>query len=193
MRAWTRSAAGSGFDLVDGPYALGPVDLPDKSSHDRPPKTDGMVCGAHGMNCGRNYEGLCLPAHTAATDPCAGFAVAKADGHLYCLVADDSDSKRFAVRRTPALELGKPGALADCAFAAGADDLYVAANAFGGNEVSRVAGWRDLATAHLESLGPIGFGFDEGVAVRGDVVYRFSDTGGAPSIITKFRCAPGAR
>nr|HEX4316896.1 hypothetical protein [Kofleriaceae bacterium] len=191
MRAWKRTGTGigsGGFDLVDGPYPLGPVDLPDKSSHDRPPKTDGMVCGARGVNCGRNYEGLCLPAHPSGA--CAGYAVAKADGHLYCLAdAGDADHPgRFAVRREPALELGRPGAIADCAFAADTDELYVGANGFALNAVSRVVGWRDLATAHVEPIGDLGLGFCEGLAVRGDDIYRFSDLGGAPSLTTKFRC-----
>jgi hypothetical protein len=189
MRAWTRD--GNGFRLIDGPYPLGPVDLSDKNLHDRPPEGSGMVCGARGVNCGRNYEGLCLPAHPAG--PCTGFVAAKADGRLYCLVDDPAHAGRFAVRREPSLALGRPGTIADCAFAADADDLYVASNLFDTNQVYRVAGWHDLATAKVVPLASVGMGFDEGVAVTGDTVYRFSDMGGAPSLMTKFRCTPAAQ
>jgi hypothetical protein len=189
MRAWKRD--GGGFALVDKPYPLGPVDLSDKNLHDRPPEGSGMVCGARGVNCGRNYEGLCLPAHPIG--PCTGFVVAKADGHLYCLVDDPAHAGRFAVRREPSLALGRPGTIADCAFAADADDLYVASNVFDSNEVYRVVGWQDLGTAKVVALAAAGLGFDEGVAVTGDTVYRFSDLGGAPSLIAKFRCAAAAQ
>ncbi len=206
MRAWKRD--GSGFALVDGPYPLGPVDLPDTNLHDRPPVGSGMVCGARGVNCGRNYEGLCLPAHPSG--PCTGFVVAKADGHLYCLVDDASHPGRFAfwrsaereggTTRTQSLAIGRPGVIADCAFAYDADDLYVASNLFDLNRVYRVSPWHDLGSATVTELAGIGVGFDEGVAVRpdadhpGDVeVFRFSDMNGAPSLMSKFRCAPAAR
>lgn len=60
IRVWKRD--GAGFQLVDGPYPLGPVDLPAKSASggNKPPEGDGMVCDGNSTNCGRNYEGLCL-------------------------------------------------------------------------------------------------------------------------------------
>lgn len=183
MRAWKRD--GNGFALVDGPYPLGPVDLPNKTPHhglgDVPPEGDGMVCGARGTNCGRNYEGLCLTAT-------AGFVAAKADGHLYALTTENG---RFVVHHDQAIAIGKPGVIADCAF--DGDALYVGSNLFDANQVYRVTGWQDPAHATVDKLAAIGAGFSEALAVRGDLVYRLSDTGGSPSLMAKFRCAPAAR
>jgi outer membrane protein assembly factor BamB len=182
MLVWERH--GEKFELVDGAYPLGPVDLPDKGHGDKPPKTDGMVCPGKKNNCGRNYEGLCIPDRAHAAGPCAGFAAAKADGKLYCLVESDG---RFALDKSISLSITRPGALADCAFS---DDgtLLAASNLFDAANVYRIAGWQNLATAKVELIAPIGVGFPEVVAARGDVVYRMSDTGVSPSLMTKFRC-----
>jgi hypothetical protein len=174
-----------GFALVDGPYPLGPVDLDDRGDGDAPPPGTGMVCAAKHTNCGRNYEGLCLQPGAAA-GRCVGFAAAKADGHLYCLVERDG---RLQVERDGAIEIARPGAVADCAFS---DDgrLYVGTNLFDAGNVYRVTGWEDPARAQVTRLGPLLVGFPEVIAVRGDVIYRMSDTGGAPSYMKKYRC-PG--
>jgi hypothetical protein len=180
--AWERHA--DNFELVDNAYPLGPVDLPDKGHGDKPPHSDGMVCPGKKNNCGRNYEGLCIPDRAHAAGPCAGFAAAKADGKLYCLVETNG---RFALDKSISLSITRPGALADCAFS---DDgiLLAASNLFDAANVYRIDGWANLATAKVELVAPIGVGFPEAVAVRGDVVYRMSDTGVSPSLMTKFRC-----
>ncbi len=190
MRVWERTA--TGFKLVDGPYALGPVDLPDEGSKlgNRPPEGDGMVCGAHASNCGRNYEGLCLA--NKPTGPCVGFAAAKADGHLYCLAVDPGAAGRLVVRREPAIAVASPGAMADCAF--GDDDqLWVGSNLFELSRVYRVLGWQDPKTATVQPFASLGAGFAEVIAARGDVIYRMSDTGGHPSSMAKFRCRTAGR
>jgi hypothetical protein len=192
---WVRvyERRGRGFALLDGPYSLGPVDLAGRGSllGNEPPAGDGMVCAAKASNCGRNYEGLCLAPPGAAGPPgtagrCIGFAAAKADGHLYCLV---ERAGRLAVERAGAIPISQPGAIADCAFA---DDgrLYVGSNTFDLGAVYRVTGWQDPATAKVASIGALLVGFPETLAVRGDVFYRMSDTGGAPSAMKKYRC-PG--
>jgi hypothetical protein len=174
--AWQR--AGSGFQLVDGPYSLGPVDLPPTGHGDHPPATDGMVCDVHKSNCGRNYEGLCLaPAPTP--DGCAGYVAAKADGKLYCVAFDASHHLR--VRRDGAIAVDGPARLADCAY----DDtgrLWAADNLFGMAQVFRID---NGSAVPFEAFGP---GFPEVLAVRGDTFYRMSDLGGAPSLMAKFRC-----
>ena len=185
MRVWERR--GAGFALVAGPYPLGPQDLPNGGGGNRPPKTDGMVCGAHHGNCGRNYEGLCLAARPAPG--CVGFAAAKADGHLYCLVEADG---KLAVSRDRPIEITKPGAMADCAFD-DQDRLWVGNNLFGLSVVYRVDGWRHRETASVVSIGSLGGGFPEVVAGRGEMLYRMSDTGGAPSLMQKFRCSAKQR
>ncbi len=207
---WERR--GHGFALVDGPYALGPVDLPPTGGNgDKPPKGDGMVCDGTRTNCGRNYEGICLappPANpTSGINPLrtVGFAASKADGHLYCLTGfhdahdlaihrdrDDIDATGAHSPAHRAIAVARPGVLADCAFDE-AGRLYVANNLFGMSTVSRVDGWADPVHARLVPLATLGAGFPEVLAVRGDVFYRMSDTGGSPSLMGKFRCRPSAR
>ena len=183
IRTWNRVAGG--FSLAEPAYPLGPVDLPSKGGMgDQPPAGTGMVCGARATNCGRNYEGLCFvdPAH--AKGPCVGFAASKADGHLYCIV---DEAGKLAVKFAPRIAIGRPGVVADCAFS---DDgtLWVGSNLFDLAQVYRVDGWATPESAKVVALAPLGIGFPETLAVRGDVFYRMSDTGGAPSLMTKFRC-----
>ncbi|HSK05102.1 MAG TPA: hypothetical protein VK932_27825, partial [Kofleriaceae bacterium] len=177
---------GRGFALVDGPYALGPIDLPGRrgSLGNRPPEGTGMVCDAKYTNCGRNYEGLCL-APGPVTGRCVGFAASKADGHLYCVIERGG---RLAVEHAGAIPIARPGAVADCAFSEDGR-LYVGSNMFDAGNVYRVTGWEDPARARVATLGPLLVGFPETLAVRGDVIYRMSDTGGAPSHMKKYRCA----
>ncbi len=181
MRVWERR--GKAFVLVDGPYPIGPVDLPDGGGGNRPPKTDGMVCAATAFNCGRNYEGLCLP----SAGP--GFVAAKADGHLYSLVETDG---KWQVSRAHPIAVAEPSALADCAFD-DQDRLWAGSNLFGLSNVYRIDGWRDPATARVVSIGPMGPGFPEVIAGRGDILYRMSDTNGSPSLMAKFRCVAKQR
>jgi len=178
---WERK--GNGFVLVDGPYPLGPIDLRD-TGRSKPPEGDGMVCAAKHSNCGRNYEGLCL-APEPTTTHCVGFVAAKADGRLYCVV---DKAGRLAVEHAGAIEIGRSGAIADCAFS---DDgkLYVGSNFFDASQVYRVDGWQAPASAKVEKLAELGIGFPETLAARGDIIYRMSDTGGAPSLMARFRCA----
>jgi hypothetical protein len=181
MRVWKRK--GKGFELVGTPYPLGPVDLPDTKTKKRPPEGDGMVCDPYGVNCGRNYEGLCI-APTPRDGACVGFAAAKADGHLYCLT---DEAGRLVVHHDRAIAITRPGALADCAF--GEDDtLWVGSNLFDLGNVYRVAHWEDPPNARLERVAALAVGFPETLAVRGDVVYRMSDLGGAPSLMARYRC-----
>jgi len=185
VRAYARTDAG--FELVDGPYPLGPIDLAGKGGGlgDTPPEGTGMVCAAKATNCGRNYEGLCL-APEGARGACVGFAASKADGHLYCLTEADG---RLAVTFARRIAIARPGVLADCAFA---DDgrLFAGSNLFDAGNVYRVDGWQDPGTAKVVRVAPLAVGFTETLAVRGDVVYRMSDTGVAPSMMTRHRCAP---
>jgi hypothetical protein len=183
VRVWQRNALAKGFDLVGKPYPLGPVDLPSTKNNNRAPVGDGMVCDAHVVNCGRNYEGLCLAARPRSAD-CIGFAASKADGHLYCL---SEQAGQLVVHHDRAIAITRPGALADCAFSDD-DTLWVGNNMFDLGRVYRVAHWDDPASATLDGVGALSVGFPELIAVRGKVVYRMSDMGGAPSLMAKFRC-----
>lgn len=183
IRVWRRR--GKGFELVGKPYPLGPVDLPDDKHDHHPPKGDGMVCAGPVINCGRNYEGLCL-APRPPKDACVGFAASKADGHLYCLT---DEAGKLVVHRDRSIDVARPGVLADCAFG---DDgtLWVGNNLFDLGNVYRVAHWDDPSHASLTRVGALAVGFPEGIAARGNVVYRFSDMGRAPSLMARFRCPP---
>jgi hypothetical protein len=185
MRVYERK--GSGFALLDGPYPLGPIDIEDKGGGmgDKPPKGNGMVCGAKNVNCGRNYEGLCL-APGPVSGRCIGFAAAKADGHLYCIVETGG---KLAVEYSLSIKIARSGVIADCAFSEDGR-LYVGSNLFDLANVYRITGWEDPAHAKVTRLGPLPSGFPETLAVRGDIFYRMSDTGGSPSAMKKYRC-PG--
>jgi len=189
IRVYQHDDAAKAFTLVTDAYPLGPVTLPakSKSGGNAPPEGDGMVCDGKSTNCGRNYEGLCLvdDAHRPPGDgACVGFAASKADGKLYCLTETGG---KLVVHRDRAVSITKPGALADCAFAEDGS-LWAGSNLFDFANVYEVKGWAEPAGATVVPLGGIGVGFPETLAVRGDVFYRMSDTGGSPSLLTKYRC-----
>ena len=186
VRTWQRS--GKGFALVAKAYPLGPVTLPDKHHDQRALEGDGMVCSAKAINCGRNYEGLCLAARPASP-ACIGFAASKADGHLYCLT---EEAGKLVVHHDRAIAVSRPDALADCTFDQD-DNLWIGNNVFDLGNVSRVAHWDDPAHARLSQVGRLMVGNPEVIAVRGDLVYRLSDTGGSPSLMAKFRCPRSPR
>jgi hypothetical protein len=179
MRVWQWSAAGGAFQLVDGPYPIGSGD---------------DICPPHKSNCARDYEGLAI---APQTDPrvqqqaCVGFACARADGALYCLVEQSGKLHIDRARRIPVVDARM--ALADCAFSeSGA--LYTGSNLFGLAKVHRVDGWSDPSTATVVELEALGTGFPEVIAVREDIIYRMSDMGGTgPSLMTKFRCKAPTR
>ncbi len=184
IRAYQRTDRA--FDLVDGPYALGPIDLDDtpRGMGGPPPKGTGMVCAAKATNCGRNYEGICLAPDTTTTARCIGFAAAKADGHLYCLIEDNG---RLVVHYEHSIRITRPSMIADCAFS---DDgrLYVGSNVFELGDVYRVDNWQTPDDAKVTKVAALPVGNAETLAVRGDVFYRMSDTGVAPSMMRKVRC-----
>lgn len=186
VRAYQRTDTDDGFKLIDGPYALGPIDIDDKGGGmgDTAPQGTGLVCNADAVNCGRNYEGLCLAPDPTATR-CVGFAASKADGHLYCI---SEGNARLHVEYEGRIQIAREGVLGDCAFAPDGT-LYVGSNLFDANAVYRVTGWQEPATAKVEKLSSLGLGFAETIAAgRDGVIYRMSDTGKAPSLMTKHRC-----
>jgi hypothetical protein len=177
IRVWERSA--TGFTLVDGPYPLGPIDLPDRKLRKH---ATGMVCAEREGNCGRNYEGICIAPSPAGA--CVGFAASKADGHLYCLVERDG---KLAIDGNVSIKVTGPKALADCAFSE-TGELFAGSNVYELGRVYRVGGWADPKTVTIEEITGVAIGNSEVIAIRGDVVYRMSDSNGAPSLLAKFRC-----
>ena len=164
LLAWQRSA--DGYTLVDG----GPLDA---------------TCGPTTVNCGANYEGLCL-SPTPLADGCDGYAAAKATGALVCLHRDGRGWKLAADRAYPVTGKGK---LADCAIAADGT-VWTGDNGFGLSAVRQWAIGADGAT--LIGKAALGIGFPEVLAFGPEhTVYRFSDLGGAPSLSLAFRCPHG--
>lgn len=140
------------------------------------------------VNCGKNYEGLCLRAPSSAK-PCAGYAASKAEGKLYCLTMDAS-GKLAASTTIPPLSLGLPAdQLSDCAFGAAsgpaADILVVTTNVFGLSQTYRV----DQATGARTKL-PIGSLLNvEATAIDGDgSLYVFDDNSSSTSTSAKVTC-----
>lgn len=161
LLAWQRGA--DGYALVDG----GPLDA---------------TCGPTTVNCGANYEGLCL-SPTPLADGCDGYAAAKATGALVCLHRDGRGWKLAAARAYPVTGKGK---LADCAIAADGT-VWTGDNGFGLGAVRQWGIGADGPTLLGEDR--LGLGFPEVLAFGPDhTLYRFSDLGGAPSLATAFRC-----
>jgi hypothetical protein len=187
MRHWRRHRKRSGdarYQLVAGPY---PVAEPGADD-------EGLVCAsARDVNCGRNYEGLCLRDAPDPAATCAGFAVSKADGKLYCLTLQPDG--RVLARAEDPIAVGPPETLTGCDFVPGAaagaaeDLVWVGSNAFAFNRVFTVAGWQTPASARVSLVGILGSGFGEALAVApGGAVYRFSDTANARSLADRYDC-----
>lgn len=176
------AAGAARFELADGPYPLAPVTA---------------ACPGDKVNCGANYEGLCLRHGETPRGQCAGFAAAKASNELVCLVRQDG---RLALDSTRTIALPGKQAVAGCDFDPQDLAVFVGMNAFGAFAVYRITSW-DLVAApsaagtatpprpSLDRLGPLGAGFPEAIAVAAEgLVYRFSDTSNAPSQQWKFHC-----
>ncbi len=186
-RHWRRHPTRTGrrrYELVRGPY---PVARPGNDD-------DGLVCASAGdINCGRNYEGLCLRDPPDPAAACAGFAVSKADGALYCLTLDADGGVR--AHAEDAIAVAPAETLTGCDFAPAdgrdraADLLWVGSNAFGANRVFTVSGWQAPASARVALVGVLGVGFGEAMALGpAGAVYRFSDTASARSLADKYQC-----
>lgn len=140
------------------------------------------------VNCGKNYEGLCLRA-PASSNPCVGYAASKAEGKLYCLAFDGTGHLAITTS-TPPLSLGLPAdQLSDCAFGAAGGPaenvLAVTTNIFGFSRTYRV----DEATGGLTKLPIASLLNVEATAIDGDgTLYVFDDNNGATSSAAKATC-----
>lgn len=171
---WERVTAG--WTLVDGPYAVAE-------------QSTGLACKEKQVNCGKNYEGVCLRSGTVPDGECVGLAASKTDGALYCLTL--ASGRLAAVDRTIAV-CGRE-ALTGCDIAPDGS-VWAGTNLFGGSEIYRVTGWTTPESATVTPIGPFGVGFSESIAVGpGGIVYRFSDLATAPSAVAKFHCPDAGR
>jgi hypothetical protein len=183
---WQRAAGGGRFELADGPYPIAD------------PAT-GRSCDPRKVNCGKNYEGICLRSGPVSTGECAGLAAAKADGALYCVVAADGPGGRLTATAA-SIAVASREMLTGCDLAPDGS-AWAGTNLFGASTVYRVTGWAHPDRAVLEEIGQLGPGFPESIAVAappddgagGAIVYRFSDMGGAPSAVAKYRCRDAVR
>jgi hypothetical protein len=163
MRRWTRTTGG--FALADGPYVVG---------------SGAMSCDAHGVNCGKNYEALCV----GAAGGCAGWLGSKADGHLWCLVEDGG---RLVADPARSIDVTGPEALTGCDLDPATGAIWVGTNAFDGH-VYKVTG-DDVAKVQQ-----FGEGFLETLVVlpvpgeAGVILQRYSDLMAAPSLVDRWRC-----
>ena len=192
VRAWKRDHVNHRFILVDGPYAIGAV------GKGQP------ACEGTGINCGLNYEGLCLRPKDSrnryCSSECIGFAAAKATGDLVCITLGDNPDvrqevlpDRLVADLSRTIHITRPQALADCDISPDGKTLWAGSNVFEGGRVFRVDNWQDPAQAKVVPFAYMPIGNAEGLAVdpTGDF-YRFSDSNSAPSLQAKFRCsAPG--
>ena len=179
VRHWRRQPNG-GYEQTVAAYALAPAT-------GRGPAGSLVCADPRLVNCERNYEGLCLVDGEVGAGDCAGFAVAKSDGLLYCLVRDEAG--RLAADASRTIPVGGPEVLTGCDFSPQGDLLWVGTNLFAANAVYIVRNWRTPVAADVTLVARIGPGFGEAIAVgRAGAVYRFSDTGGAPSLVDKHIC-----
>lgn len=174
IRTWKRD--GTGFALVDGPYAVAEL-------------ATGLACDPHEVNCGKNYEALCLRSGPVPAGECVGLAGSKQDGALYCLA--ETAGRLIATPRSIAVSPAET--LTGCDLAPDGA-VWAGLNLFGRSMVYRITGWTTPAQAEVREIGSFGPGFPESIAVGADgAVYRFSDMGNSPSMVAKFRCPDAAR
>ncbi len=177
IQEWTRTQ--SGFRVQQKSYALAPWDKRQ------------LVCrSAKDSNCAQNYEGLCLLRAAPSKGECAGFAAAKATGRLLCLTYDENGNsgRRLQVDPSRVLEVAGSRTLSGCDF----DEqgrLWFGNNFFAANSIGYIENWKSFNSPEITSLGPVGLGFDEAIAVgKGGLIYRFSDTTASPSLLGKYIC-----
>jgi hypothetical protein len=147
----------------------------------------------HDMNCGKNWEGLCLRS-PAARARCAGYAASKTETALYCVLRDAAGHLSVDPRRPPvvlALDrmTDREGVLSDCAFGApggpAEDVLLVTTNVYGGSQTYVV----DEATGRPTPLDVQATLSNEAIAVDHEgALYAFLDDNGETSGATRFVC-----
>lgn len=147
----------------------------------------------HGVNCGKNYEGLCLRA-AGAPGRCAGYAASKHETALYCV--DRDAGGRLSIDATkPPLHLdvaritSHEGVLSDCAFGAEGGPaervLLVTTNVFGGSGTYVV----DEATGKVAPLDVVTTPSNEAIAMDHEgAFYAFMDDNGEKSLALRFTC-----
>lgn len=143
------------------------------------------------VNCGKNYEGLCLRDETnAGVQPrCIGYAASKKEDALYCVVIKDNKLAIDGVRKP--LILSMPGdSLSDCAFGAwggpAQSTLVVTTNVHGGSTSYVV----NETTGELKALDVPGTPSNESIAIdREGTLYQMMDDNGDESLALRMTCS----
>ncbi len=194
LRRFVPDGAG-GLRRDAGAYRIGPAPLSCANLHD--------------INCGMDWEGLCLRRvrHDAGREPCAGYAASKAETALYCVVSDDRghlsiDAShpplKLALRHLPkALQRRLPGGdgvLSDCAFGAdpgpAEDVLLVTTNIYGISFTYVV----DEETGTATPLDLVATPSNEALAIdSAGALYAFMDDNGPASPAARFVCTGWTR
>ncbi len=139
------------------------------------------------INCGPNYEGLCLRS-PRATARCAGYAASKDQSTLVCVVLENDHLRVDPIK--PPLHLRLPArSLSDCAFGhadgPAADTLVVTTNVHDGSTTYRV----DETTGELTPLDIGGTPSNEAVAIdHTGALYVFMDANSMTSLGLRFEC-----
>ncbi len=173
IREWV--AKGDKFKLTQKSYRLAQAEDQD------------LACASgKSTNCGPNFEGLCLMPDPPASAPCVGFAASKALGQLICL--QQQDDGRLSLVANHTISVARPKTLSGCHF----DEegrLWFGNNVFAASSVGYITGHERPKMAVITRVGALGLGFPEAIVVGpGSLVYRFSDTMGAPSLLDKYIC-----
>ena len=151
-----------------------------------------------GVNCGKNWEGLCLR-NPATHARCAGYAASKAETALYCVDRDGSGRLAIETSRPPLkLDLDRvpnqEGVLSDCAFGSAGGPaenvLLVTTNVYGGSTTYVV----DENTGHAAPLDVAGTMSNEAIAVDSSgALIALMDDNGETSMAERFVCAGWGR
>jgi hypothetical protein len=144
------------------------------------------------VNCGKNYEGLCLRADSPAdgsTPRCIGYAASKKEGALYCVVMMDNRLAIDTVRKPLVLPLERDS-LSDCAFGAwggpAQNTLVITTNIHGGSTSYVV----DEATGELKTLDVPSTLTNEAIAIdKTGALYQMMDDNGDESLALRMTCS----
>ncbi len=162
LRAWRIDAAdpegGDKATLVSGPVAVS--------------EDSDWFCDPFQVNCGPNYEGLCLHPEPALafSDGCAGWLVSKARGELVCLRREGESYRADPSMRHP---VAPQNQLSGCAYEPTPPyRLLVAGNVYSGDRI-----W-EVGESDMEQLPETGAGNQESILVLE------GDRPGAPRILS---------
>ncbi len=163
----------------------------------------------HDVNCGKDWEGLCLHRshRDASRAPCFGYAASKKETALYCVIDDDRgrlsiDTSRppikLALRHLPqALQRRLPGGdgvLSDCAFGASpgpAEDVLIVTTNIYGTSFTYVV---DEETGTATPLDLVSTPSNEAIAIDSSgAFYAFMDDNGPASPAARFACTGWTR